>query len=89
MRNADLAMYEAKRRGGAQSRLFERALHESAVTRLEMGSELQRAVEEEQFELHFQPIVDLESGTIAGAEALIRWRHPERGIVTGEYVVWL
>ncbi len=81
MRNADLAMYEAKRRGGAQSRLFEPALHESAVTRLEMGGELQRAVEEEQFELHFQPIVDLESGTIAGAEALIRWRHPERGLL--------
>jgi diguanylate cyclase (GGDEF)-like protein/PAS domain S-box-containing protein len=81
MRNADLAMYEAKRRGGAQSRLFETALHESAVTRLELGGELQRAVEEEQFELHFQPIVDLENGTIAGAEALIRWRHPERGLL--------
>jgi diguanylate cyclase (GGDEF)-like protein/PAS domain S-box-containing protein len=81
MRNADLAMYEAKRRGGAQCRLFEAAMHESAVTRLQLGGELQRAVEEEQFELHFQPIVDLEKGTIAGAEALIRWRHPERGLL--------
>ncbi|MGZ8695069.1 MAG: putative bifunctional diguanylate cyclase/phosphodiesterase, partial [Gaiellaceae bacterium] len=81
MRNADLAMYEAKRRGGAQCRLFEAAMHETALSRLELGAELQCAVEEEQFELHFQPIVNLETGEIAGAEALIRWRHPERGLL--------
>jgi diguanylate cyclase (GGDEF)-like protein/PAS domain S-box-containing protein len=81
MRNADLAMYEAKRRGGAQCRLFEDAMHEVALTRLELGGELQRAIEEEQFELHFQPIVSLETAAILGAEALIRWRHPERGLL--------
>jgi diguanylate cyclase (GGDEF)-like protein/PAS domain S-box-containing protein len=81
MRNADLAMYEAKRRGGAQCRLFEDAMHEVALTRLELGGELQRAVEEEQFELHFQPIVSLERDAILGAEALLRWRHPERGLL--------
>ena len=81
MRNADLAMYDAKRKGGAQCRLFEESMHEVALTRLELGGELQRAVEEEQFELHFQPIVSLETTSIIGAEALIRWRHPERGLL--------
>jgi diguanylate cyclase (GGDEF)-like protein/PAS domain S-box-containing protein len=81
MRNADLAMYEAKRRGGAQCRLFEDVMHEVALTRLELGGELQQAVEEEQFELHFQPIVSLQTGAVVGAEGLIRWRHPERGLL--------
>jgi EAL domain-containing protein (putative c-di-GMP-specific phosphodiesterase class I) len=56
-------------------------MHEVALTRLELGGELQQAVEEEQFELHFQPIVSLETAAILGAEALIRWRHPERGLL--------
>ena len=81
MRNADLAMYDAKRRGGAQARLFEEEMHEVALTRLELGGELQRAIDESQFELHFQPIIALESNAILGAEALIRWRHPERGLL--------
>ena len=81
LRNADLAMYDAKRRGGAQARLFEESMHEVALTRLELGGELQRAIDEQQFELHYQPIVALESSAIRGAEALIRWRHPERGLL--------
>jgi diguanylate cyclase (GGDEF)-like protein/PAS domain S-box-containing protein len=81
MRNADLAMYEAKRRGGAQMRIFEKSLHEIALGRLELGAELQRAVDEGQFELHFQPIVALDTAAVTGAEALVRWRHPERGLL--------
>jgi diguanylate cyclase (GGDEF)-like protein/PAS domain S-box-containing protein len=81
MRNADLAMYEAKSRGGGQCRLFEESMHQVAVSRLELGGELQQAIEEEQFVLHFQPIVDLQTGAIAGAEALVRWHHPERGLL--------
>jgi diguanylate cyclase (GGDEF)-like protein/PAS domain S-box-containing protein len=81
MRNADLAMYEAKRRGGAQWRLFEESMHATALGRLELGSQLQRAVEEQQFELHYQPIVRLSDAAVVGAEALIRWRHPERGLL--------
>jgi diguanylate cyclase (GGDEF)-like protein len=81
MRNADLAMYEAKRRGGAQWRLFEESMHATALGRLELGSELQRAVDEQQFELHYQPIVRLSDAAVVGAEALIRWRHPERGLL--------
>jgi diguanylate cyclase (GGDEF)-like protein/PAS domain S-box-containing protein len=81
MRNADLAMYEAKRHGGAQWRVFEESMHTVALGRLELGAELQRAVDEEQFELHFQPIVTLDTADVVGAEALIRWRHPERGLL--------
>jgi diguanylate cyclase (GGDEF)-like protein len=81
MRNADLAMYEAKRRGGAQWRVFEESMHTVALGRLELGTELQRAVDEAQFELHFQPIVTLDTADVIGAEALIRWRHPERGLL--------
>jgi diguanylate cyclase (GGDEF)-like protein/PAS domain S-box-containing protein len=81
MRNADLAMYEAKRRGGAQWRVFEESMHTVALGRLELGTELQRAVDEAQFELHFQPIVTLDTADVIGAEALIRWRHPERGVL--------
>jgi EAL domain-containing protein (putative c-di-GMP-specific phosphodiesterase class I) len=81
MRNADLAMYEAKGRGGAQWRLFEESMHATALGRLELGSQLQRAVEEQQFELHYQPIVRLSDAAVVGAEALIRWRHPERGLL--------
>jgi diguanylate cyclase (GGDEF)-like protein/PAS domain S-box-containing protein len=84
MRNADLAMYEAKRRGGAQLRIFEKSMHEIALGRLERGAELQRAVEEEQFELHFQPIVRLDTAAVIGAEALVRWRHPDRGLLGPE-----
>jgi diguanylate cyclase (GGDEF)-like protein/PAS domain S-box-containing protein len=82
MRNADLAMYEAKRRGGAQWRVFEEAMHAVALGRLQLGAELQRAVEHEQFEVHFQPVVRLDTAAVIGAEALIRWRHPERGLLS-------
>jgi diguanylate cyclase (GGDEF)-like protein/PAS domain S-box-containing protein len=82
MRNADLAMYEAKRRGGAQWRIFEESMHAVALGRLELGSQLQQAVEEQQFELHYQPIVRLADAAVVGAEALLRWRHPDRGLLS-------
>jgi diguanylate cyclase (GGDEF)-like protein/PAS domain S-box-containing protein len=81
MRNADLAMYEAKRRGGAQWRVFEDSMHAVALGRLELGAQLQRAIDDAQFVLQFQPIVRLDDATVIGAEALIRWRHPERGLL--------
>jgi diguanylate cyclase (GGDEF)-like protein/PAS domain S-box-containing protein len=85
MRNADLAMYEAKRRGGAQWRIFEESMHTVALGRLELGAELQQAVDEEQFELHFQPIVRLDTAAVIGAEALLRWRHPQRGLLAPKH----
>jgi predicted signal transduction protein with EAL and GGDEF domain len=77
--NADAAMYRAKERGGARAELFDSAMRERAVEALEVEQELQRALERGELRLHYQPAVDLETGTVVGAEALLRWEHPERG----------
>ncbi len=81
IRNADIAMYLAKRRGKAQIEVFQPGMQAAALETLELESDLRRAVEQRQFFLEYQPIVDLDDGRIAGVEALIRWRHPGRGIV--------
>jgi diguanylate cyclase (GGDEF)-like protein/PAS domain S-box-containing protein len=79
--HADAAMYEAKGQGRARSAVFDPSMRIRATRRLEMETELRTAIDEEQFELHYQPIVDLTSDRIAGLEALVRWRHPERGLL--------
>jgi diguanylate cyclase (GGDEF)-like protein/PAS domain S-box-containing protein len=79
--HADAAMYEAKDKGRARNAVFDPSMRVRATRRLEMETELRIAIEEEQFELHYQPIIDLASNRIAGFEALVRWRHPERGLV--------
>jgi diguanylate cyclase (GGDEF)-like protein/PAS domain S-box-containing protein len=81
IRNADAAMYNAKQDGKGGYRLFEPAMHEGVLARLEMRADLQRALTTDQLELHYQPVVRLSDCTIAGVEALLRWRHPERGLV--------
>ena len=81
MRNADVAMYMAKEKGKGRYQVFEPAMHDTALRRLELKADLQRALEHEEFILHYQPVIELESGRITGVEALIRWIHPERGIV--------
>src|SRR5919199_1330344 len=81
LRNADAAMYIAKRDGKGGYRLFEPAMHEGVLARLELRADLQRALASDQFELHYQPVVRLGDGRPAGVEALLRWRHPERGLV--------
>jgi diguanylate cyclase (GGDEF)-like protein/PAS domain S-box-containing protein len=81
IRNADAAMYIAKRDGKGGYRLFEPAMHEGVLARLELRADLQRAIAGDQLELYYQPVVRLEDGTVSGVEALLRWRHPERGIV--------
>jgi diguanylate cyclase (GGDEF)-like protein/PAS domain S-box-containing protein len=81
IRNADAAMYIAKRDGKGGYRLFEPAMHEGVLARLELRADLQRAIASDQLELYYQPVVRLEDGTVSGVEALLRWRHPERGIV--------
>jgi diguanylate cyclase (GGDEF)-like protein/PAS domain S-box-containing protein len=81
IRNADAAMYIAKRDGKSGYRLFEPAMHERVVARLELRAELQRALEREEFELHYQPLVRLSDGSVTGLEALLRWRHPTRGLI--------
>jgi diguanylate cyclase (GGDEF)-like protein len=87
VRNADVAMYMAKANGKAGFAVFDPGMHASIRARHEMGSELQRAVDLGQLRLVYQPIVSLSSGSIAGLEALVRWEHPGRGLVTpGEFI---
>jgi diguanylate cyclase (GGDEF)-like protein/PAS domain S-box-containing protein len=81
LRNADVAMYMAKEAGKARYQVFEPAMHDTALRRLELKADLQRAVDNEEFVLHFQPVIELSTGAIEGFEALLRWQHPERGIV--------
>ena len=81
LRNADLAMYGAKHSGKGRHATFDPRMHSVAVARLELDSELRRALEREEFVLHYQPIVELATGTVVGAEALVRWAHPERGLL--------
>jgi diguanylate cyclase (GGDEF)-like protein len=81
VRNADAAMYIAKRDGGGSYRLFEPAMHEGVLARLELRGDLQQAVAAGQLELYYQPVVRLADGTVSGLEALLRWHHPRRGLV--------
>jgi diguanylate cyclase (GGDEF)-like protein/PAS domain S-box-containing protein len=81
IRNADAAMYIAKREGKGGYRLFEPAMHAEVLERLELRADLQRAMAAGELELHYQPIVRLSSGNVTGVEALLRWRHAERGLV--------
>ena len=74
-------MYIAKRDGKGGYRLFEPAMHEGVLARLELRNDLQRALATDQFELHYQPVVRLADGSISGVEALLRWHHPERGLI--------
>ncbi|GAA5662870.1 EAL domain-containing protein [Brucella intermedia] len=82
MRNADLALYASKSGGRRTFRFYQHSLRLAAEKRHVMTGELRQALLDEQFELHYQPIFNLESGRISGFEALIRWRHPERGMVS-------
>lgn len=82
LRNADAAMYRAKELGRNNFQFFTSDLHARAVDRLATEIDLRRALERGEFELYYQPVVDLRSGEAVSAEALIRWHHPTRGFVT-------
>ena len=81
IRNADAAMYIAKRDGKGSYRLFEATMHSDVLARLELRADLQRALVNDEFELYYQPVIRLNDATISGMEALVRWRHPERGLI--------
>ena len=81
LRDARAALYRAKGLGKACFVMFDTAMHTHAMARLQLESALHRAVERQEFRLFYQPIVSLETGRIAGFEALLRWEHPERGLV--------
>jgi diguanylate cyclase (GGDEF)-like protein len=82
LRHADVAMYRAKRAGTVRYARFEPSMHAELVSRLTLDTELRRAIERDEFELHYQPIYELRSGRIAAFEGLVRWRHPARGLVS-------
>ncbi len=82
LRDADTAMYHAKERGKARYELFDARMHASAVAKLQLENDLRRAVEHREFEVYYQPIIALSSGQVAGFEALVRWHHPTRGLVS-------
>jgi diguanylate cyclase (GGDEF)-like protein/PAS domain S-box-containing protein len=81
-RNADMALYRAKSDGGGVHRFFERDMDRQAQKRRDMELDLRRAFANGEFELHYQPLVDLAADQISGFESLLRWRHPEKGMIS-------
>jgi diguanylate cyclase (GGDEF)-like protein/PAS domain S-box-containing protein len=81
IRNADLAMYQAKEKGRSNYQFFEKGMNVRAVERQSIEEDLRFALERNEFVVHYQPKIDLKTGGITGVEALVRWRHPKRGLV--------
>jgi diguanylate cyclase (GGDEF)-like protein len=81
LRDADTAMYNAKAAGKARFVLFDRRMHELVSARVELENDLRHAIERGELLLHYQPIVSMASGIVEGFEALLRWKHPQRGLV--------
>ncbi|MCU0533772.1 MAG: EAL domain-containing protein [Hydrococcus sp. Prado102] len=87
LRDADIAMYRAKEQGKARYTLFDREMYAQTLKLLQIENDLRVGLERQEFLLHYQPIVSLKSGKITGFEALIRWKHPKRGLVfPGEFI---
>jgi diguanylate cyclase len=87
LRDADTAMYVAKSRGRGGVQFFEAEMHATALSRVRLAEELRTAITTGQLEIRYQAIVELGSGRIAGAEALVRWQHPRRGLITPEQFI--
>ena len=87
LKNADTAMYYAKKQGKNNFQFYEESMSATALRRLVMEGNLRRAIEREEFKLHYQPQMDIRTGEIIGLEALIRWQHPEMGLISpGEFI---
>lgn len=81
LRAADIAMYKAKDLGQSSTAVFDPQMQSRAITQMQLENDLRRAVDRDEIEMYYQPIVSFRDGTIAGVEALARWRHPDRGTV--------
>jgi len=87
LRAADVAMYRAKKLGPGRIEVYRHEEEGGTIVRLQISNELHRALERDELELHYQPCVDLHTGTMVGMEALVRWRHPTRGLLLpGEFI---
>jgi diguanylate cyclase (GGDEF)-like protein/PAS domain S-box-containing protein len=82
LRDADTAMYRAKEQGKGRLEVFDKVMHARAIARLQLENDLRHALERREFEVFYQPIMNLEEGSLSGFEALIRWQHPVRGLVS-------
>jgi len=81
LRDADIAMYQAKARGGSCYEIYDSRMHAGVIARLQLEADLRRAVDQQEFVLHYQPIMDLQTQRLTGFEALIRWNHPRHGLI--------
>jgi diguanylate cyclase (GGDEF)-like protein/PAS domain S-box-containing protein len=87
LRDADTAMYSSKALGKGRFEIFDSNMRANTIARLQLETELRKALERKEFEVHYQGIVSLETGRILGFEALVRWRHPARGLISpGEFI---
>jgi EAL domain-containing protein (putative c-di-GMP-specific phosphodiesterase class I) len=87
VRDADNAMYQAKAGGRGRYVIFDRAMHDQAVSRLTTEGDLRRSIERGELRVHYQPVVSLDTGRVVGFEALVRWQHPDRGMIApGEFI---
>ena len=82
LRDADIALYRAKQQGRGCSVVFDRTMHQQAIARLQLETALRQAIKRGELLLHYQPIISLAGGNIVGFEALVRWQHPERGLIS-------
>lgn len=87
LRDADIAMYRAKSGGAGRHVIFDEEMHGEAVAKLQLQTELRRALDQDELRLFYQPIVSLERSTIAGFEALVRWQHPQRGLIAPAHFI--
>src|SRR4030081_3623680 len=86
LRDAEIAMYRAKSTGKARCEVFDHAMHAGAIKRLQLETDLRKALELNQFRVYYQPIVSLGSGQIVGFETLSRWQRPEGLVMPGEFI---